>query len=95
MKKKTVTKAKSEDKSYKATIKVMGKTYESVGVTISDAISGLKPGNCKGKAILTIETNDAKKERILMPMVTSRLFNTFGMTKEIALKQASTLFQGI
>ncbi len=85
----------SEIRPYKATVKVMGKTYEAVGETISEAISGLKPKNCKGKSILIVERGEVRKERIFMPSVTYRLFNTIGLSKELALKNASTLFQGI
>lgn len=82
-------------KAYTATVKVLGRTHEAKGSTISEAISLLKPENCKGKAILTVEHNGNKKERVLMPVVAFRLFNTMGFSKEIALKHASMLFQGI
>lgn len=80
---------------YTASVKVMGKNHIATGSSISDAISALAPQNCKGKGILTLEHNGVKKERILMPVIVSRLFNTRGLTKEIALKQISTLFQGL
>lgn len=80
---------------YTAEIKVQGRTYQATGTTVAEAISSLKPTNCKGKGILTISHGETKKERILMPVVTFRLFNTMGLTKEIAVKQASLLFQGI
>lgn len=80
---------------YKATVQVLGRKYESSGKSISEAINGLKPQNCKGRAILVIDNGEVKKERILMPRVSFRLFNTMGFSKEIALKQASTLFQGL
>lgn len=92
-KKKAVEKV--EKVEYKATVKVMGKNYESVGSTISEAIAGLKPTNCKGRAILTVQNGDVKKDRILTNVATFRLFNTHGLTREVALKNTSNLFQGI
>lgn len=91
MKKKT----KDTSNKYSATIKVLGKTYKSEGLTISEAISNLKPTNCKGRSILTISNGEVSKDRVLMPAITFRLFNTVGMSKEIAIKNASLLFQGL
>lgn len=97
MKKKSVTKKRSVEEKpvYQATVKILGKLYEASGNSISEAILGLKPKNVKGLSILTIQRGDVKKERVLMPRITSRLFNTAGLTKEVALKNASILFQGI
>lgn len=95
MKKTTKKIVKENITPYEATVKVMGKVYKSNGETIKDAIVGLNTGNCKGKAILTIKHGDISKERILMPTVAFRLFNTKGLANEIALKQASSLFQGL
>lgn len=93
MKKKAVK--KEEKSNYKASVIVLGKTYTAQGETISKAIEGLKPGNCKGKSILVIENGDVRKEKILMPMTTQRLFGFSGLVREIALKNASLMFQGI
>jgi hypothetical protein len=80
---------------YMATIKVLGKSYHAEGETIAEAISKLKPINCKGKGILTVNNGQLAKDRVLMPAITYRLFNTVGMSKEIAIKNASLLFQGL
>ena len=77
---------------YKATVRVMGKTFTSTGTSSQDAVFKLKPGNCKGKGILTIEKGKVSRERILMPDVTFRLFNTTGVSKEVALKNIGILF---
>ncbi len=81
--------------SYKATVIYMGKRYESVGFSILEAIGGLEIKNPKGKSILMIEKGGMKKEKVLMPMQTYRLFSTLGLSREIALKNASMLFQGL
>lgn len=80
---------------YKSFVKVMGKTYEATGETISEAISKLNIKNCKGKAIIGIKVGELTKERILMPDIIFRLFNNVGLTREIALKQISSLFKGL
>lgn len=81
--------------TYKATAKILGKTFTAVGNTISEAISNLKVGNVKEKCILIVERGENKKERILMPLNTFRLFNSHGLMREVAIKNASILFQGI
>ena len=83
---------KIKELPYKAYIKVLGKTYEASGESTADALSKLTPKNCKGRGILTVEKDGVKKERILMPMIVFRLFNTQGLSREIALKNASLLF---
>lgn len=93
--KETIKKESDVTVNYKATIIVLGRKFESVGLTVAEAISNLKPKNVKGKGILVIERGEIKKERVLMPLVTFRLFNSHGLTKDIVLKQISTLFQGI
>lgn len=74
------------------TIKVLGKTYKSEGKTIGEAIASLKPTNCKGKSILIVKRGEVIKERILSPVVTFRLFNTYGLSKDIAIKNVCNLF---
>lgn len=80
---------------YTATIKVLGKSYNAEGDSVAEAISKLKPINCKGRGILTINNGVVSKDRVLMPAITYRLFNAVGMSKEIAIKNASLLFQGL
>lgn len=93
MKKKTI-KDKSE-KIYKATVKIMGKPYESTGNTILEAISKLSPKNCKGSCVITVQNGDVIKHKIVTSFMTARLFNMVGLTREIALKNTSLLFLGI
>lgn len=94
--KNTVKKVKkSENDTYFATINVLGKNYESKGGSVLEAVSGLKPDNCKGRGIITILHGDVKKEKIIMPMAVFRLFNTQGLSREIALKNICNLFQGL
>lgn len=82
-------------KPYTATLKVFGKTYTSEGDTVSECISNLKPGNAKGKAILSITKDGKTKDRVLTPFNSFRLFNSHGLMREVNLKNATILFDGI
>ena len=77
---------------YKATVKSFGKIFTATGETEREAILNLKPGNVKGVCVLTIEKGDKKKDKILTAPVASRLFNGHGITRDIAIKNASLLF---
>lgn len=95
--KKTTKKAnKVRDLPYTASVRILGKDYKAQGETAIDAIKLLNPGIAKGKSILTVKKNTGSKtEKILSPMMTFRLFNSQGITKDVVLKQISTLFSGI
>lgn len=80
---------------YKASVKVMAQTCTAEGETARDAIFALKPKNAKGKAILTVQHGDEKRERVLMPVITSRLFNTVGLNREVAMKNIAIMFEGL
>lgn len=73
-------------------LKVMGKTYKATADSLEKALNELKPLNCKGKGVLAVEREGSVKERILSPVVTFRLFNSHGLTKEIAIKNMCNLF---
>ncbi len=77
---------------YTANAIIMGKKYQGKGKTVSEAIGKLEIRNCRGKCILTVSDGTTSKERVMMPQIVSRLFSLSGMTREIALKQASSLF---
>lgn len=93
-----VTKPKKKmirNDEYAATLKVLGKTYLGKGANVWDAVDNLAPGNVKGKAIISITHNGVTRERILMPRATMRLFNTAGLSRQVALKNISVLFGGL
>lgn len=93
--KKTKTKVEKTNDEYEVIVKVLGREYKAKASTISEAISLLKPQNCKGKGVLSVIHGDVRKDRIVLPTVLFRLFNTHGITREVAIKQTSLLFQGI
>lgn len=80
---------------YKAYLSIMGQKLSAEGDTPVAAITGLKPKNVKGKAILTLERGNLKRERVLMPAISMRLFNSVGLNREITLKNISILFDGL
>lgn len=99
MKKKAQKKAprgKKVKKTYKASIKVLGKIYTSEGGTGPEALSSLKVGNvAKGMSILTLSNGTLTKEKVLPSNATSRLFSPSRLTREIALKNITILFSGL
>lgn len=81
--------------TYTATLSVMAKKYTAQGDTAENAILNLKPSNVKGKGILVVEHGKEKREKVLLPHITNRLFNSVGLNREVALKNVSVLFQGL
>ena len=86
---------KKTTKEYTATAHVLGKKYTAKGKTVQEAVSKVKVGVAKGKTILVVSNGKEEKERILNVIQTNRLFNSLGMTKEVAIKNISTLFEGL
>lgn len=80
---------------YEATAKVLGKPYTAKGSSISDCISKLSIRNAKGITLLVVKGLVGQRERILPPALTNRLFNSTGLTREVATKQVSLMFDGI
>lgn len=77
---------------YIVSCKIMGKSYHAEGETVMEAIGNLQVGREKGRAILAVKHAGTVKERVLMPVQVSKLFQTAGMTREINLKNVSLLF---
>lgn len=88
------TKTQSK-KQYEATAKIMGKKYTAKGSSLMKVIEKLEPKMIAGAVILTIKHGDNEKERILPISKSRRLFLTAGLTREIAIKQTASLFEGI
>jgi hypothetical protein len=88
-------KATKKATNYVATIKIYGKLFEANGKTGREAIAKLKVPNAKGRSILTVSHGNTTKERILNSIQTLRLFNTHGISQEVALKNISLMFDGI
>ena len=80
------------DKVYNISVKVFGRFWTSKGKTLEEAISNLTIPNARGVSVWKVEYDGKTQEKIVQPMLTSRLFSLNGLAKEIALKQFKTLF---
>lgn len=80
---------------YQASVKVMGKTFSADGDSVYAALEKLKPGNVAGKIILSVIHGETQKDRVITMVLGRRMFNTTGLMREVALKNASLLFDGI
>lgn len=81
--------------TYQATLTVMGQKHQAKGDSATEAVSNLKVKNAKGKGVLSITNGKETREKIFMPHVLFRLFNTVGVNREVALKNISILFDGL
>lgn len=90
---KKTSKKKETKANYKASIKVLGKVYESVGKTSKEAVENLKPdGYVKGVSLLSVTNGKVKKDKVLNAAQTFRLFSASGLVREISIKQVSLIF---
>lgn len=80
--------------TYLATFLQMGRKYTGEGDTAADAIAAIQVKALKIKGILTVQKGEEKKERVIIPHVASRLFNTVGLNREVALKNMALMFDG-
>lgn len=80
-------------KTLTASIKILGKIYTSKGKTVAEALANLQPvGVTKGSSILSISNGERSRDRVLNTIQTYRLFSPSKLTREIALKNISLLF---
>lgn len=86
---------KKTAKTYKANLKVMGKTYKAQGKTPLEAISKLKTGVVAGTCVLTVSSNKNSKDRVLPQSIAKRAFMTKGLTREVQLKNLSLMFDNV
>lgn len=78
---------------YKAQVKILNKIYDAEGDSVQSAISNLKPeGKIAGNVILRLSKGDVVKEKIINSNLLSRLFSPSRVTREIALKNTTMLF---
>ena len=78
----------------KATIRILGKTYESKGKTVEEVITKLNPPIAKGVGILVLEKGDLKREKILNPRTINNVFGQASPTmKTIAVRSITILFE--
>ncbi len=86
----------AKNKDYLASIKILGRNYQAQGSTAKEAIENLVVGKvAKGMSILTVMKGEKSCEKILNHNQTFRLFSLSRMTREVAIKNASLMFQGL
>lgn len=73
----------------------MGKTYEAEGDTVTEALNKIQLRAVAGKSILVISNKDNKIERVLPHPIARRAFTTIGMTREVAIKNLSLIFNNL
>lgn len=89
---KKVAKKVTPQEEYRVTAKILGQEYVATGPTLKEAVGNLEARNVKGKCIMTVYKGETSKERVLMPALVFRLFNTSGLCKDITVKNISLLF---
>lgn len=87
---KKVTKKSAE--LVKISLKVLTQTFTSEGETLKEALLKIKPGNFKGRTILTVEKGAYKRDRLVNPRLMFQIYGASNLMREIGLKQISILF---
>lgn len=88
-------KTATKTKTYEAALIVMGKTYRGKGETVAEAIGQIDLQRAKGMGILTVSRGNKSHEKVLPPVAVNRLFHSYGLMHEIALKNISLMFSDI
>ncbi len=81
--------------NYKASIKILSRTYEAKGKTIPEALNKLKVPTVRALGILTVSRGKESKERILHHFHVAKMFNTRGLSREVAINNISLMFEGV
>ena len=81
-----------------AVFKIAGRIYKAEGKTVLEAIQNLKPETKRGIGVLNIEKNIIRdgvpmRDKILNRFKVNRIFNSVGLTRDVAIHQASQLFE--
>lgn len=92
MKRKTPVK-RVKKSLYTATVNALGRKYSASGATIQDALGAIDAKTVRGKVIITVEKDGKSRERVLNPLVSSRLFGLNGMARQIVMKQVSATLE--
>ncbi len=72
--------------SYSASVKIFGKIYGSIGASVEEAITNLKPdGLARGMSIISVTKGGVTQEKIFPRVATARLFSPSPMIRAAAL----------
>lgn len=88
-----VNRAKTDE--YTVTISCLGQSVTGTGVSVLSVLQNLELRNVRGRTIMHVRHGDMVKDRVIMPQVVMRAFNTNGFTRAICIKQIASLFDGI
>ena len=79
---------------YKVTLKSLGRVYKSEGTTLEEALGRIKiSGGAKAIAVLSVEKDGVKKDKIINGRHAQQLFGNLSNTsKELGLKWAREVF---
>lgn len=79
---------------YKVTLKSLGRTFKSEGATLEEALGKIKiSGGAKAVAVLTVERDGVKKDKIINGRHAQQLFGNISNTaRAVALKWANQVF---
>ena len=76
----------------KIQLKILNRYYNAEGESVEEALNKVKIPVVKGAAILTIEEDGRKREKVLDPFTTQNYFGAGGrFSKEIATKRLKML----
>lgn len=90
------TKPKKETKlenGYALTLICLRQKVSSKGDTVEEALNNLDTKNIKGKGIMQVTHNGVTREKIIMPHMLLRLSAGAGLTRQIIIKNFSTLLK--
>jgi hypothetical protein len=77
---------------YNVELYTMGRRYNGKGKTLETAIDKLGLKSCKAKAVLTVKRGDKTVEKVLSPTSINRFLICNGLSRNIALKQITQMF---
>jgi hypothetical protein len=80
-------------KTYTAIVTIFAKDYKGEGESVTEALQNISyAGVVRDKVVLTIKSGKKEKSRVMPPAAVQRLFSPSLLTREIALKNTSLLF---
>lgn len=80
---------------FTVTVHNLGQKYVGKGKTAYDAVMDLDVKNAKGKSVVVIERGGKKKEIVLAPQMSYRLFHTRGLTREATVRSFTNGFRDL
>lgn len=74
-------------------VQCLGQKVSGGGSTVLEALEKMELRNVRGRTIMIVEREGSRKERVIMPQVVKRAFNTAGLTRSLSLKNIASLFE--